>query len=173
MISAALKTLLECRVCFQVPRNKILICTNSHKICETCYDKITAGAKQCPQGNCPYDEPPRRNRELEAIVDNIDLELSCSKASAGCTVEMKKEALKKHEIECIYRQVPCPATICQKRILFNSIDSHISESHKNINKKQSPGRNPRFKDEDLDIENHNWILCEWKNENGDVFTHNF
>ena len=130
MNSAALKTVLECPVCFQVPGSKIFVCSNSHKICESCYNKITAGAKQCPQGNCPFDEPPRRYRELENIVENADIELSCSNAGAGCKVEKKKGELREHEMKCIFRQVPCPGTAFEKIILFNSIDSHITRHEK-------------------------------------------
>ena len=97
MNSALLRPLLECPVCFKIPRNKIFVCSNSHKICDSCYDKITAGAKQCPQGLCSYDDPPRRYMELEAIVENADLELICIRSVSGCTVEMKKEELRKHE----------------------------------------------------------------------------
>ena len=125
MNSAVLKPYLECPVCFQVPKSKIFVCRNSHKVCESCYGKITADAKQCPQGNCPYDDPPRRNRELEAIIENADIEISCSNASAGCTVEMKKEELREHEVNCIFKQVHCPGTNCEKLILFSSIDSKL------------------------------------------------
>ena len=89
-----LKSLVECPVCFQVPRGKILACSNSHKVCETCFDQISTSKKQCPQGNCPYDQPPRRYRELEAIVENANIDFSCSYAKDGCNVEMEKETLK-------------------------------------------------------------------------------
>ena len=135
MISA----LQACPVCFQVPRSKILSCTNAHKICESCYDKTVSSARQCPQGNCPYDEPPRRCRELEAIVDNADLELSCSNANVGCTVEMRKEGLRKHEVICTFREVPCPDTTCEEIVVLNNIDSHISENHQNMFKLSRPG----------------------------------
>jgi len=175
MNSAALKTVLECPVCFQVPRSKIFVCSNSHKICESCYGKITAGAKQCPQGNCLYDEPPRRSRELEEIVENADLELSCSNASAGCKVDMKKDELRKHEMKCIFRQVPCPYTHCKKLISFNCIDSHISQSHLATTKKENPVCRPAsaiiimLDSEVMEKENADWVLSEWKTDGGKVF----
>ena len=129
MNAAVLKTLVECPICFRVPRSKILACNNGHKICESCYDKIVASAKQCPQGNCQYDQTPRRCRELEAIVDNVEFDFSCSNEDAGCRMEMGKEELRKHEFECEFRQVPCPNTTCGKMILLNILTAHIRDSH--------------------------------------------
>ena len=112
-----LKSLVECPVCFQVPRGKILACSNSHKICEACFKKIVAARKQCPQGNCPYDQPPRRYRELEAIVEKANIDFSCIYAKDGCNVEMEKEALKKHEAECAFK-VPGAAPKWEKHIYW-------------------------------------------------------
>ena len=111
MNAAVLKTLVECPVCFEVPRGKILACSNAHIICEPCHEKLVAAEKQCPQGNCKYDQPARRCRELEAIVENANFDLNCCNASTGCQKMVEKETMKMHELECIFRPVPCPDTV--------------------------------------------------------------
>ena len=153
-----LKSLVECPVCYQVPRGKILACSNSHKICEACFNKIIAARKQCPQGNCPYDQPPRRYRELEAIVENANIDFSCSNAEDGCRVEMEKETLKKHEAECSFRKVPCPDTYCEQLILFSSIGDHISSYHLDLYELSSPRLEALINNTNMTDENNYWSL---------------
>ena len=169
MNADALKSVVECPVCFRVPRGKILTCSNSHKICEVCYQKIVASAKQCPQGNCAYDQPPRRCRELETIVENADLVLNCRRESAGCREELRRVDMIKHENICQFREVPCPNSSCEQMIIFRSIDSHITESHPSISKLTSPELRPLLKQNYKEREWNDWILYEWKNELGNVF----
>jgi len=142
MDKSKLKSYLECPICLTLPRSKIFCCVNSHKICETCYSKMAqglCGKKLCPQGGCKYDKPPRRVRDCEAMIENSGLELSCNRP--GCTVEMKKDEMLKHEVGCEFRTVPCPSTNCQMKVLFKDIDFHIQQNHKSKNKeikKKSP-----------------------------------
>ena len=83
--------------------------------------------KQCPQGSCDYDKPPRRNRDLENIIEKSDFGLKCSKT--GCNVELTREKLAKHELKCEFRMVPCPYTGCSKRIIVRDLKTCL-ESHK-------------------------------------------
>ena len=126
MEAAKLKSYLECPICFLLPGGKIFACINSHQICESCYNKLP-GPKFCPQG-CDYDDPPRRARCFETLIENSDFEQECSKQ--GCTVEMKKDCIAAHELKCIFRAVPCPDTTCQKQVMFKNIDLHLNENHK-------------------------------------------
>jgi len=130
MDAKKLKSYLECPVCLLVPKAKILACSNGHKICESCHKKLktVAQAKKCPLGGCDYSNPPLRIRDLEAIVENSDVKLSCS--LSGCRVEMTRQDLKIHEEGFKYRLVPCPKTSCQEMIRFNDISSHITKHHK-------------------------------------------
>ena len=89
-----LESELECTVCFHIPRCKIYVCVNMHKICDSCYNKLKAG-KQCPHGSCDYDKPPRRNRDLENIIGKSDFGLNCR--HEVCNVELTREELVKHE----------------------------------------------------------------------------
>lgn len=123
MEAAKLKTYLECPVCLLLPRSRIFSCVNSHQICESCHSKLV-GAKQCPQGGCGFDQPPRRARVFEAMIENSNLDLNCNRP--GCDVELKKGCIEAHELKCIYRTVPCPVVDCQKEILFKNLDLHKS-----------------------------------------------
>ena len=78
MDAAKLKNCLECSVFLAVPKEKIFVCSNGHKIYESCHVKIMAISKLCPLGKCRYANPPQRNRDLEMIVDNSDVMFNCS-----------------------------------------------------------------------------------------------
>lgn len=69
------------------------------------------GLKARPQGSCSYDRPPRHVRDAEAIIENSNFNLSCSKP--GCGVELKKEHLEFNEIICVFRKVSCPDLKCE------------------------------------------------------------
>ena len=100
MNTSGLKSQLECPICFSISKLRIFLCVNGHKICEKCFNSLntlTEGGrvsrkknvpKMCPQSRCDYDDPPRRNRDLEAIIEACDLPLSCS--HEGCNVELNR-----------------------------------------------------------------------------------
>ena len=146
-----------------------MACTNAHKICESCYAKILSDSRLCPQGSCPYDEPPRRCRELEAIVDNADIELMCRNADGGCNVELKNEELEKHEGICNFRKVPCPDTTCEEMIVVSKVDKHINEEHQNSFKMNNTHFELFFEKKVLEDEYLDHALMEWTNEQGRTF----
>ena len=129
MDAKKLKLYLECPVCLSVPAGKILACCNGHKICEACFMKLKTdeNSKKCPQGGCNYNNPPHRCRDLEAIVENSDVKLSCSRP--GCNEEMTRLNIHGHEAKCKFRLVPCPKTSCQKKIKFSEILLHMQKAH--------------------------------------------
>jgi len=156
MEAVKLKSYLECPICFLLPRSKIFSCVNSHQICEPCYNKLR-GPKNCPQG-CEFDNPPRRARVSEAMIENSDFDQNCSKP--GCDVEMKKDDIAAHELKCIFRTVPCPAASCQKEILLKNIDVHIDNHirEKNAVILTEPHIAPFLKKSVLNTQHHNWVL---------------
>jgi len=160
MEPSKLMTYLECPMCYLLPRSKIFICTNSHKICESCYITLRGDVtKHCPQGGCDYDQPPRRVRDYEAIIENSDFELPCSKP--GCNVELKKEPLAAHEVKCSFRTVPCPAVECGLNISFQNIDSHIQDNHKYKITCKLPKIEPFLKEESLNAVDMDWVFFTW------------
>jgi hypothetical protein len=164
MEAVKLKSYLECPICFLLPRRKIFSCVNSHQLCETCYNKLT-GAKNCPHG-CEFDNPPRRARVSEAMIENSDLDQNCSKQ--GCNVEMKKGDIEVHELKCIFRTVPCPVTKCQKEILFKNIEMHLRDKHTNVIPTNQPKIEPFLSKASLEAHRNNWILFTYC-ENGVQF----
>ena len=87
----------------------------------SCSKTVSSG-----KGNGLFDNPRRRNRDLEDIIEKSDFGLKCSKA--GCNVVLARGALLKHERQCEYRAVHCPVTSCGKKVLFTNLDNCI-ESH--------------------------------------------
>ena len=153
-----MKSLLECPVCFTIPRDQsIFLCNNSHKICKTCFDLLEVLV--CPQGKCEYNvDNLMRNRDLEKIIAECDLELSCQNWREGCTREDKRKVLEKHETECIFRRVPCPFN-CGSNVIFRRLHGHLKESHRSTHFKG--------KGESLSII---WILKESHfSENSKIF----
>jgi len=164
MEAVKLKSYLECPICFLLPQSKIFSCVNSHLICESCYNKLS-GARNCPQG-CRYDQPPHRARVCEAMIENSDLEHCCSRP--GCEVEMRKDRMADHELECIFRTVPCPDATCQKDFLFKDIDSHIRDDHKDASNLTRPVVEPYLREANLDTRDNNWVLFPYQ-ESGAQF----
>jgi len=144
-----MKSLLECPVCLTIPRDQsIFLCNNSHKICSSCFDLLDMAAT-CPQGKCEYNrENLMRNRDLEKIIAECDIELSCQYWRKGCDVEDKRKILEKHEADCSFRTVPCPFT-CGCRVLFRDLRQHLQDRHRSTHFKG--------KGESLSI---SWILKE-------------
>jgi len=163
MEPSKLKTYLECPVCYLLPKSRVFICTNSHKICESCYIEMAGDVpKHCPQGGCDYDQPPRRGRDYEAMIENSDFELPCSKS--GCNVEMKKGLLAAHEVQCRFRTVPCPDIGCGLEISFQNIDLHIKDNHKNARTYvcKLSKIEPFLSEKILNAVDQNWVLFMWR-----------
>ena len=170
MDKAQMKSLLECPVCLTLPTRKIFACINGHKICETCYDKLdTEGGRgmQCPLSRCCYDKAPRRLRDLEEIIDKSDLGFNCSRP--GCDIELRREDLGNHETKCQFREVPCPDTMCRRRILFRNIESCINENHTNMKKLSTSIFYPLFTKECSRYGSRDGILLSWSDYNGVQF----
>ena len=89
-----------------------------------------------------------RNRDLEKIISECDIELSCKNWREGCTVEAKRKVLEEHESECNFRTVPCPCN-CGNNTMFSKLQDHLKDSHRRTHFKG--------KGESLSI---TWILKE-------------
>jgi ubiquitin len=62
---------------------------NGHKVCEPCYDKLE-GVKMCPEGRCAYDQLPRRNLDVEAMIVNLGMHIFVKTLTARTiTLEVK------------------------------------------------------------------------------------
>ena len=157
MDAAKLKTFLQCPVCQYLPPSTILSCVNRHKICESCFSKLNGeeSEKLCREGGFDYDRPPRREKDFEAIIDNSDFKLMCTRP--GCQLEMMKNQLKDYEVKCVCSLVPCPQTLCPLMISFNSLDKHLKEHTSSLTCSQ-PVAVADLNEEIIDYKNNYWVL---------------
>ena len=130
MNATELKSQLECPICYTIPSCNVLVCCNGHRICLKCFSSL--GVKRCPQSRCVFDDPPRRNRDLESIIERGDWARACP--WPGCPAEFEKKDLKAHQENCERhpgrtKDAVCPFTECQKLLAIGDLDNHLSRSH--------------------------------------------
>ena len=130
MNATELKSQLECPICYTIPSCNVLVCCNGHRICLKCFSSL--GVKRCPQSRCVFDDPPRRNRDLESIIERGDWARACP--WPGCPAEFEKKDLKAHQENCERHpgrtmDAVCPFTECQKLLAIGDLDNHLSRSH--------------------------------------------
>ena len=130
MNATELKSQLECPICYAVPSCNVLVCINGHRICLKCFSSL--GVKRCPQSRCKFDDPPRRNRDLESIIEAGDWVRACP--WPGCLVECEKNDLMSHVAHCDRhpgrtKDAVCPFTECQKLLAIADLDNHLRRSH--------------------------------------------
>ena len=160
---------LECPICTLVPhKTKILACSIGHQICQNCYNLIPGDPKKCPQGRCKYNSPPTQFLALESMINQANIELNCKNAVQGCQVELQREELEKHELDCQYRMVTCPETDCQQNIVRSLLDDHFRENDDHGERKYGEEDiqiKPALLDDDNNID---WPTRSWE-EKGFVF----
>jgi len=89
-----------------------------------------------------------------------DLEQNCSKP--GCDVELRRDCIAAHELNCGFRMVPCPVASCQKNFLFKNIDMHIREEHKESVILNRPELVAYLKEVSLNGRDDNWVLFSYQ-----------
>jgi len=121
-----LRQTLECPVCFLVRRGEVYQCKMGHSVCGSCHSKLPA--QLCPLARCGYDRPPRHNLTAEQIIAGGGVALDCENADHGCLFKGVGEDQKGHLPECLFREVPCPATDCQVMVRLSELAGHIATS---------------------------------------------
>ena len=130
MNATELKSQLECPICYTIPSCNVLVCVNGHRICLKCFSSL--GTKRCPQSRCQFDDPPRRNRDLEFIIERGDWVRACP--WQGCSAELEKKDLIAHQENCDRhpgrtKDAFCPFTGCQKLLAISDLDNHLRSRH--------------------------------------------
>ncbi len=110
MDKPTLRRLLECPVCFRLPRPssgvRVYLCSEGHSLCSRCFERLPR--RECPQGRCDFAKPePTRNRTAEAMAEEADFDAPCRNGDDGCDFEGKKDSLARHEAKCDKGRVPC------------------------------------------------------------------
>lgn len=150
------RNLVQCPICLDLPRDIILYqCVNGHVLCSTCKTKVHL----CPTGRCQFDKPPSRNRAMENLIMQSDLEFSCRFASSGCDQAAKLSCLEGHESQCGYRVITCQYENCGKEIRVNLMDSHVENFHI---KCKNADKGCDFNGEKYVLESH-YETCDYRN----------
>ena len=130
MNASELKSQLECPICYTIPSCNVLVCVNGHRICLKCFSSLAI--KRCPQSRCQFDDPPRRNRDLESIIERGDWVRACP--WRGCPAELEKNDLTAHQENCDRhpgrtKDAFCPFTGCQKLLTISDLENHLRSRH--------------------------------------------
>jgi len=119
---------LECPVCLDVSKGAIFKCDNGHIICLRCLRKLAH--KKCPTCRVTYTWPPERDKAAEAEVSKLNLPEECRNIVSGCKFTAHGlDIVRSHEIDCLFRPVPCPYSACQKKVPLTRLEHHVTEDH--------------------------------------------
>ena len=121
------KTVSEifCLLCIGNPRpgkRQWYQCLNLHHVCQECKEK-----KMCFCG-----EPISKEycKIIEQLLSVKGLKFKCINTKNGCQEDfVENDALKEHESECIYRQVPCIAYWCDAEPAIHDLIKHYETKH--------------------------------------------
>ena len=91
--------ILQCSICLEIPKGKILQCTNGHHICHFCFKKVL----KCPI--CSEDFITTRNLLAEQLIDNLEH-----------IKESVENQLKQVEKKCLQRIVDYEKKMFQKEL---------------------------------------------------------
>ena len=102
-------------------------CMKLHQICQDCKEK----KKKCSCGDPILTEYCRQTEKLFSVMG---LKFKCVNTKNGCQETFFENALKEHEFECIFRQVPCPynslsSGYCTDKIYFHDVIQHYESQH--------------------------------------------
>jgi len=114
------KDVLECPVCYTVPRSgPIYQCNRGHIVCHECRPML----KICPQCKATLKHNVR-SLIAEKMRDNVSIPCEFE----GCAVEMQRQELEKHEKICVNRQVMCPAPRCSRMVVLTKLVDHVNNA---------------------------------------------
>ena len=126
---AELKGMVECPVCFLVPKQggPVPVCNNGHFVCRTCQDRITqqavvdgVGEAKCP--SCMVTLGSATSLLASRVIEKVKHDCE----HEGCEEMTPFADLKKHQLVCFFRKVLCPGNEnCGLEILYGEVDEHV------------------------------------------------
>jgi len=121
-----LRDLVECPVCFKVPRKfPVIQCQNGHFFCSDCRSRLR---KSCP--TCRVVLGPEDIRSVLAEKIIVGLTLPCQFQTYGCKKVNKVEKLQRHEKICVHRVVNCPVSNrCNVQVSLSNMANHFKSQH--------------------------------------------
>ena len=126
-IMKAVEERFKCRKCQKNLRPPIQMCIKGHNFCQIC--NALPWNSNCPVCNvkvfCEI-----RNIEMENMIGDLKLEISCKNHGAGCDFSFPDvNFVAIHESNCAFRTVKCVILSCYKDIVFNNLEEHMAEMH--------------------------------------------
>ena len=103
-------------MCYLSITGRILQCHEGHVICVTCYYKIDGICPICRSKNTSSHGGggiPIRNLALEKLSSS--LYVPCHNQANGCRSILSFRDKSQHELTCVYRELPCLASIMSAR----------------------------------------------------------
>lgn len=163
-----IKNAIECPVCLSVPRNiPIYRCKNGHILCNECENKLI----KCPV--CSVNLSKDRCLISEKIIS--ELPYDCKFSSEGCTMELKREDMSKHEKVCSKRLIQCPMANynanklnCNEELQIDPLIEHLKKH--GIHEKNNLTCNIAYtiKEDVFERESAAWLMNHFTN-NGHHF----
>ena len=123
---------------------RILQCTEGHVFCSSCYTRLLPPCPLCrsllPSPSNPH-RGPIRCLALEKLAASL-INVACSFAPSGCGVQLRWNERPMHESTCIFRDLPCIASMMSSRFMdckwtgpLNECVAHVTAAHRsNLNK---------------------------------------
>ena len=88
---------------------------------------------------CPFPSEKKKNKDHNLVEDNETPELFgelwcelpdfCTFETYGCQEVLMRDAMKKHERECLYRNINCPDIDCDAIVHFMNLQEHFDREH--------------------------------------------
>ncbi|CAG7823636.1 unnamed protein product [Allacma fusca] len=120
--SEQVQEVLECPVCFEIPRPPIYNCYTGHIICGGCKGKI----RECPL--CRQEYSDSRNYVAEKLAESCTFK--CPFAEQGCDAMIKLAQEARHSNDCNYRPLGCEVFPCKtSEVAYKDYISHMKTKH--------------------------------------------
>ena len=119
---------LVCQMCKRPGKKRWYRCMELHYVCEECKMK---------NKKCSCDEPisNKYDKNTEKMLNALGMKYNCANTNNGCQEVLVESALEDHELECIYRVVPCVNIAllgkCKGNMTFREVIQHY-EDHENV-----------------------------------------
>ncbi|OXA45721.1 putative E3 ubiquitin-protein ligase SINAT1 [Folsomia candida] len=153
---------LDCTICLDLPASPIHSCANGHLICGICADKV----QKC--GMC--QTALHVSAFAERLSRQLDLKLSCLNQNSGCTEVISATEMKKHLLNCSYRDIICiEGSSRPTKVAMHEYVKHLKEHHQ-CRERSSRRYSLTLKDNkiSLDVSGHKWPI-EILEKDGNTF----
>ena len=120
----------ECPVCLEVPKSTpIFQCDSGHIHCNICHPKLQ---------NCPICRIKLGAQIRSLMTEKIFTQIQVKCVYEQCSKLVLIQSIQNHEEKCEFRVINCPISkICQEKIVVNSLQKHLNETHATLISKQS------------------------------------